>query len=198
MNNTSDRHPANNGKVMLTAWVAPDLRDYVRSEAKRAGVSMSALVERFGRDWGAKQDVEAAAMAGPCLIREKVVVYRCPFCRKSWRAQGKKRAERHLTHCFERPDRMPYLGELAHPFMHEDAPWWPGAGKIWDGKQWQPVPGYMDGGGDYGARWPDLGGEGLDRVVPWKRRLEILDYDMDRYGHWDDEDIIRAIHRSTS
>lgn len=45
MSQASDRHPTNNGRVMLTAWVSPDLRDYIRSEARRTGLSMSDLIE---------------------------------------------------------------------------------------------------------------------------------------------------------
>ena len=155
----------------------------------------------IGRDWGPRADIEAGAKAGPFLIREKAIVYRCPFCRKSWRAQAKKRAERHLIHCFERPDRVPYLGELSHAFMHEDAPWHPGDGKIWDGKQWRDVPGYRGMEHPWPIREAEEG-QPLDRVTPWWTRLSILGHDTDRFLHGDDryprtdEDIIRAIHGS--
>ena len=32
----TNRHPANNGKVMLTLWIDAPLRDYVRARAQEA------------------------------------------------------------------------------------------------------------------------------------------------------------------
>ena len=38
------RHPANNGRVLLSAWVDPVLRDHTRAAAREAGVEFSAFV----------------------------------------------------------------------------------------------------------------------------------------------------------
>lgn len=44
MKHASGNHPANNGKVMLVAWVEPALREYVRTRAHEAGVKPSEWV----------------------------------------------------------------------------------------------------------------------------------------------------------
>lgn len=61
MSGASEHHPANNGKVMLTAWVDPVLRDYIRSEAKRTGLSMSDLIESAVRGMIGSVDRNALA-----------------------------------------------------------------------------------------------------------------------------------------
>lgn len=133
-------------------------------------------------------------MSAPALLRETAVVYRCPFCRRSWRSQAKKVASRHLVHCFARPDRVPYVGELSDTtgvplrFRGNDRTfpeWWPGEGKIFDGRTWRNVPGYEPNSYE---RWPKLRvplereGSGvvqyvdraLEFVKPWALRLEVL------------------------
>lgn len=37
----SSKHPANNGKVSMMAWVDPALRDYARTRARESGVTVS-------------------------------------------------------------------------------------------------------------------------------------------------------------
>ena len=44
MKHASGNHPANNGKVMLVAWVEPALREYVRTRAREAGMKPSEWV----------------------------------------------------------------------------------------------------------------------------------------------------------
>lgn len=146
----------------------------------------------------------------PTLLRETAIVYRCPFCRRSWRSQGKRAAERHLVHCFKNPERVPYRGEIRE-----------GAARIWDGKAWREVPGCQfasewfndqfgrEEGEPYVSEWPQLGGEELIAVTPWSRRLRIFD-DFDRAfarlsgppdegpGRIDDARLIRAIHGSAA
>lgn len=130
--------------------------------------------------------IEAAAKAKPFLLRETAIIYRCPFCRKSWRAQAKKRAERHLVHCFERPDRVPYLGEIRE---HETDP--NSRGQIWDGRGWRDIYGEV----------PD--------VKAWAARLKMFDdfalAFLRLYGgpdaqgdHIDDARLIRFVHGSGS
>lgn len=174
-----------------------------------------------GRDWGPRAAVEAAAKAGPFLLREKAVVYRCPFCRRSWRSQGKRSAERHLAHCFARPDRVPYLGEIydGKYSSHADAreQWQPAIGTIWDGKAWRDVPGCRysnfgseeDGCWSYVEEWPKWGGQELPLITPWACRLRIFK-DFDRAlarlsgapdeGPYriDDERLFRLVHGSGS
>lgn len=36
-----NKHPANNGKVMLSIWIDAPLRDYVRTRAQEAGKPVS-------------------------------------------------------------------------------------------------------------------------------------------------------------
>lgn len=82
----------------------------------------------------------------PVLLREAAIVYRCPFCRKSWRRQVKRIANRHLVHCFKRPDRVPFLGEILH--APDDTS---GGVKIWDGHGWRQVPDEVPSEWDSGA-----------------------------------------------
>lgn len=46
---TRKAHPADRGLVMLTAWVAPELRDYARFAAQENGVPVSEWVSRAVR-----------------------------------------------------------------------------------------------------------------------------------------------------
>ena len=101
-------------------------------------------------------------------IRERVTVYRCPFCRRS--RSRRAPAVKHARHCFKNPERMPREGELTSVGQtgrlvdwgessalpggmswlewdeHETMPpWWPGVGKVFDGAVWRDVPGYSVG-----------------------------------------------------
>lgn len=170
--------------------------------------------------FGPKAAVEAAAKAGPFLLRETAVVYRCPFCRRSWRSNAKCRASRHLVHCFARPDRVPYLGEIYDGLHTSHARarelWEPDIGSIWDGRAWRRVPGcrHEHRSNDEGsfatvADWPQWGGQDLPAVTPWACRLRIFE-DFDKAfarlagppdegpDRIDDALLIRAIHGSAA
>lgn len=77
MSTSSKRHPANNGRVMLTAWVDPALRDYIRREAKRTGLSMSELIESAVRGMIGSVDRNALAGAEGEAIRWQTIHGSC-------------------------------------------------------------------------------------------------------------------------
>lgn len=104
-----------------------------------------------------------ASMAEP--IRATVVVWRCPFCKRS--RTRKSATGGHIRHCFKNPDRVPRVGELSREHYDEPPPWWPGEGKIWDGERWRDVPGRT------GRAWPVFRTLPLDKW-PLSLRLDFL------------------------
>ena len=67
------RHPANNGKVLMSAWVDAPLRDYVRAWASDAGVPVSDWIAEACRRRGsedAARDV-MGVIAAPLAIDGK-------------------------------------------------------------------------------------------------------------------------------
>lgn len=59
-----NRHPANNGRALLSAWVDPVLRDHAREAAREAGVEFSAFVaEAVRREVLRRSTARAFALA---------------------------------------------------------------------------------------------------------------------------------------
>lgn len=55
-----NRHPANNGRALLSAWVDPVLRDHAREAAREAGVEFSAFVAEAVRREVLRRSTERA------------------------------------------------------------------------------------------------------------------------------------------
>lgn len=150
------------------------------------------------------------AMLVEGVERIHVPRYRCVYCKRL--RSSKKAALEHARHCFKNDwSRTPRIGEitsvadtgrsvsadgsaygLPHPVLEwreRTMPaWWPGEGKIWDGKEWLDVPGYQVGyatGAHMHAdgpppieTWPLLGEVPLDEVRPLAHRLRVLDVSL--------------------
>jgi len=137
------------------------------------------------------------------VTKRKMWRYYCGFCRKK-AACHPTTVKRHEVHCFLNPNRIPYLGEMTSvkrtgkdkdfgwqedmnchwyewvPYSDEQMPaWWPGEGKIFDGKQWHSVSGYSIGHptGAHGYAggpppydiWPEFEGKPLNEFTGRER-----------------------------
>lgn len=59
------------GRVVLSAWVAPVLRDYAREAARASGLEFSRWIERAVRQLAARESTERAVEAYREAKKEK-------------------------------------------------------------------------------------------------------------------------------